>query len=134
MDYPDPPSSPSFQSSADKLDGLLSELHEVQVALVIVECHVRLRRANSATGDIPFRGYRSYALYDAGRVIDRVAETLRIEAACMMTAQRRDHSAQLYAEVSLTDAVRCEPVGSEAHEAHREWIEMGEHVDSGGAK
>lgn len=89
MNYPHPPSFPSFRPSADQADGLFAELHEAQAALAVAEYHISLLRANSATGNMPFRAYRAYAAqeaaHEAGRVIDRVAEMLRIEAAGPLT-------------------------------------------------
>ncbi len=138
MDYPDPPSFPSFRPSADQPDGLLAELHEVQAALVIAEYHIRLWRANSATGNMPFRAYRAYAaheaVHEAGRVIDRIAEMLRIEATGTLTTPYLDHFTHIHAEASPTDAARCEPACSGGHAAHREWVAIVQHVDSGGAE
>jgi len=135
MEYPYPP---SFRPSTVQPDELLAELHEVQAALEIAEYHIRLWRANSVTGNIPFRAYRAYAAHEAldeaGRAIDCLAESLRIEAAGTLTTPHLDHCAQLHAEASPTDAARCEPACSGDHAARREWVAIVQHVDSGGAE
>ncbi len=108
MYYPDPPTLPSFQPSADKPGGLLAELHEAQGALATAEYHIRLWRANSATGNMPFRAYRAHAaheaLHEAGRVIDCIAKMLLFEATGALTTQQVGHSAEICTEVSPTDA------------------------------
>jgi hypothetical protein len=127
MDYLDLPSSPSVQPAANQPDRLLAELYQAQVALGIAEYHLRLWRANSATGNMPFRAYRAYAaheaVHEAGGIIDHIAEMLRIEAAGTLTTPRINHSSQVHAETSPT-----------GHAAHREWISIVQRVDSGGAE
>lgn len=127
MDYPDLPSSPSFQPAADQPDRLLDELNQAQVALGIAEYHLRLWRANSVTGNVPFRAYRAYAaheaVHEAGGIIGRIAEMLRIEVAGTMETPRINHSSQVHTEASPT-----------GHAAHREWVAVVQHVDSGGAE
>lgn len=107
MYYPDPPSLPIFSPSADEADGLLAELYQAQAALRIAEYHLRLWRANSATGNMPFRAYRAYAAHEAmgeaGEIVDRI-------------------SAQIRTEVSPVDA------------AHREFVSIVQRVDSGGVE
>lgn len=103
MDNPAPPRFPPLE---DQPDELLAELHQAQVALRTAEYHLRLWRANSATGNI--RAYRAYAAHEAldeaGRVIDCIAETLLIEAAGTLTTPYLGHPAQIRTEVSPTDA------------------------------
>ncbi len=138
MYYPDPPSLPTFKPAADQTDGLLAELSQAQVALGIAEYHLRLWRANSATGNMPFRAYRAYAAHEAaheaGEIIDRIAEMLRNDAAGTLTIPHRDHSAQIHNEESPTDAARCEPACSGDHAAHREWVSIVQRVGSGGVE
>jgi len=127
MDYPDLPSSPNAQPAADQPDRLLAELYQAQVALGIAEYHLRWWRANFATGNMPFRAYRSYAahetVHEAGGIIDRIAELLRIEAAGTLTTPRIKNFSQVHTEASLTGRA-----------AHREWVAIVPHVDSGGAE
>lgn len=102
MGFPDPPSLPSFQPATDQPDGLLAELHQAQVALGIAEYHLRLWLANSATGNMPFRAYRAYAaheaVHEAGGIVGRIAEMLRIEAVGTLEIPHPDHSAQTHAD------------------------------------
>ena len=138
MEHPDPPRYPSFRPSAVQPDELLVELHEVPAALEIAEYHIRLWHANSVPGNMPFRAYRAYAAHEAldeaGRVIDCLAETLRIEAVGTLTTPTTGPFRQIYAEASPTDAARCEPACSGDHAARREWVAIVQHVDSGGAE
>ena len=101
MDYPHSPSSPSFPSSADKPDGLLADLYEAQITLVIAEHHIRLWRENSAPGNRLFCQRNSCvaheALHEAGKTIERVAETLKIQVNSTLATQQRN-SAHVYTE------------------------------------
>jgi hypothetical protein len=125
---PDLPSSPRFQSAADQPDdGLLNELKHAQVALGIAEYHLRLWRANSVTGNVPFRVYRAYAaheaVHEAGGIIDRIAEMLRIEVSGTLETPRINHSSQVHNEAPPT-----------GHAVPREWVAVVRRVDSGGAE
>lgn len=101
---------------------------------MIAEYNIRLWRANSVTGNA-YGVYAAHeALDEAGRVIDRIAEMLRIEEDGTLTTPHLDHSAQVNAEVSPTDAACREPVYSGDHVALREWVAVVQHVDSGGVE
>lgn len=138
MYYPDPPSVPAFPPSVDEADGLLAEVYQAQAALRIAEYHIRLWRANSATGNMSFRAYRTYAAHEAaheaGEAIERIAEMLRIEATDTLEIPLQGNSAQIKTEVSPTDSARCEPARSEDHSAHREWVSVVQRVGSGGVE
>ncbi|MGH3774619.1 MAG: hypothetical protein ACRDRR_02600 [Pseudonocardiaceae bacterium] len=138
MYYPDPPSVPTFPPFVDEADGLLAEVYQAQAALRIAEYHIRLWRANSATGNMSFRAYRSYAaheaVHEAGEVIGRIAEMLRIEVIDTLTIPHQGNSAQIITEVSPTDPVRREPACSDDHDAHRERVSIVQRVGSGGVK
>lgn len=138
MYYPDPPSLPTFPPSADEADGLLTELYEAQAALRIAEYHLRLWRANSATGNMSFRAYRAYAAHEAvretGEIIDRIEQMLRIEAAGTLKIPNADNFAQIHTEASLTDATRGEPACRDDNAAQREWVSIVQRIDSGGVE
>jgi hypothetical protein len=100
MDYS--AASRDLQPAAAHPGGLLAELYQAQVALGAAEYHHRLWFANSATENVPFRAYRAYAaqeaVHEAGGIIDRIAELLRIEAAGTLAIPYPDHSAQTCAD------------------------------------
>jgi hypothetical protein len=83
MDYRD--CLPHFPLLPGQPDRLLSELHEAQTALAIVEYHVNCWLAYPFTGNAPPSRHHSYAaheaLHEAREIIDRVIEELRIQVA-----------------------------------------------------
>jgi hypothetical protein len=44
------------------------------------------------------------ALHEAGKTIDRIAETLRLETLRTLTTQHLSHSAQIYTEALSTES------------------------------
>lgn len=102
MGQPGLPSSPGSQPATGQPDGLLAELYQAQAALGIAEYHLRLWLANSVTGNMPFRAYRSYAareaVNEAGEIIDRIAEMLRLEVAGTLAIPHLGNSTQAHVD------------------------------------
>jgi hypothetical protein len=85
MDYRD--CFPRFPLPPGQPDELLSELHEAQNALAIVDRYFNLWSTYPSTKETPSSGHHSYvaheALHEARNIIERVVEVLRIEVAGM---------------------------------------------------
>lgn len=107
MDYPY-----SFPPSPDQPDRLLTELHEAQVALTIAEYHIRSWRADPTPGHPPLSlSYLAHeALHEAGQLVDRIAEMLKIQA-CGTRATQQDRSGEIFTAVTPANADRGAPAG-----------------------